>query len=106
MKIYDFVMFAWVWIAGLMLGVVFFGGLWWTVLKGITASRPTALFVGSWLLRMGIVLTGFYLVGGADWRRWVMVLFGFVVARWMVTRLADAVVGRRAALVVRGEHAP
>ena len=47
-------------LAGAGLGAFFFGGLWWTVQKGLSSKRPALLFVGSLLLRSGVVLAGFY----------------------------------------------
>ena len=32
-------------VAGLLLGGFFFGGLWWTVRKGVSAKRPALLFM-------------------------------------------------------------
>ena len=40
---------------GLVLGAVFFGGLWWTVRKGVSSKQPALWFLGSLLLRTGIV---------------------------------------------------
>ncbi|MGC2458094.1 MAG: ATP synthase subunit I [Gallionellaceae bacterium] len=74
-------------LAGMLLGAVFFGGLWWTVLKGVTARQPALWFGASLLLRTGIVLAGFYLVSGADWKRLLLCLLGFIIARLIVTRL-------------------
>ena len=45
------------------LGAIFFGGLWWTVRRGISSRRPALWFFGSLLLRMSIALAGFYFVG-------------------------------------------
>lgn len=73
--------------AGLLLGAFFFGGLWWTVVKGLASPRPALWFLGSMVLRMGILLTGFQVVGRGDWRRWGMCLLGTVIARAMVKRL-------------------
>jgi F1F0 ATPase subunit 2 len=76
-------------VAGVFLGAVFFGGLWWTVVRGVSSPRPALWFIGSKLLRMGVALGGFYLVGGADWRRWLLCLLGFILARivtWRLTR--------------------
>jgi F1F0 ATPase subunit 2 len=72
---------------GAMLGAIFFGGLRWTVHKGVLSPRPAFWFLGSSLLRMSIVLIGFYFVGRGDWRRWVASLLGFVIARFIVLRL-------------------
>ena len=52
--------------AGLLLGAFFFGGLWWTVRKGVSSQRPALWFFGSMLLRMSIALAGFYFVGRRD----------------------------------------
>ncbi len=50
------------WVAGVVLGAIFFGGLWWTVRKGVSSKQPALWFFGSLLLRMSIVLAGFYFV--------------------------------------------
>jgi F1F0 ATPase subunit 2 len=70
--------------AGLLLGALFFGGLWWTVRKGVSSKRPAPWFVGSLLLRTGIVLAGFHFVSGGHWERLVACLLGFVIARFIV----------------------
>ncbi len=45
---------------GILLGAFFFQGLWWTVNKLTTTHNQALLFVASFLLRMGVVLAGFY----------------------------------------------
>ena len=72
--------------AGVLLGVFFFGGLWWTVQKGVSSERPALWFLGSLLLRTGVILAGFYLVSQGHWSRLVACLVGFVVARVIVVR--------------------
>jgi F1F0 ATPase subunit 2 len=74
-------------LAGTALGAVFFGGLWWTVRRGVSAGHPALWFLGSGLLRMGIVVAGFYVVGGGQWPRLAAALVGFIVARLAVTAL-------------------
>lgn len=73
-------------IAGMLLGALFFGGLWWTVRMGLSARQPALWFGASLLLRTAIVLAGFYFVGGSDWRRLLLCLLGFLIARLIVTR--------------------
>jgi F1F0 ATPase subunit 2 len=68
-------------VAGVLLGAIFFGGLWWTVRKGMSSERPALWFFGSLMLRMSIALLGFFIVGGGDWTRWLFCLLGFVLAR-------------------------
>lgn len=74
-------------IAGMLLGVVYFGGLWWTVRKALVSPKPAQWFVVSLLLRLGLTLPGFYLVAGADWKRLLACLLGFIIARVIVIRL-------------------
>lgn len=77
-------------LAGVALGLFFFGGLWWTVRKGSTANNPALWFMGSFLLRTGVALGGFYGVGAEDWRRLLAALGGFVLARLVLTRFAPS----------------
>ncbi len=74
-------------IAGCLLGALFFGGLWWTIRKGVASRRPALWFFGSLLLRMSITLIGFYFVGRGHWERLLLCLLGFVMARLIVTWL-------------------
>lgn len=75
---------------GFMLGALFFGGLWWTVRQGISSGQVVLLFLGSMLVRTCIVLFGFHFIFGNDWKRILTGLFGFIIARLMVTRLTRA----------------
>jgi len=77
------------WVAGLCLGAMFFGGLWWTVRRAVSSKQPAIWFLGSFLLRMGVVLGGFYFVGRGHWQRLLACLLGFVIARFIITRLAS-----------------
>lgn len=71
---------------GILVGVVFFGGLWWTVQKGLTSKRPALLFVFSFLIRTFIVVVTFVIIMGGEWQRLLACLVGFVIARLMVNR--------------------
>jgi F1F0 ATPase subunit 2 len=73
---------------GVLLGAVFFGGLWWTLRLGLASQRPALWFLGSLLARMSVALTGFYLVGRENWERWLLCLVGFIAARFVVQRHA------------------
>ena len=74
-------------LAGGALGAVFFGGLWWTVRRGVSSKHPALWFLGSLLLRMSIVLAGLYFVGRDHWQRLLLCLLGFLLARVAVTWL-------------------
>ena len=83
-------------LAGVLLGALFFGGLLWTVQKGVASPRPALWFLVSLLLRLGITLSGFYFVAGTDWKRLLLCLLGFIGARIIVTRLTAPPMGEEA----------
>jgi len=72
--------------AGVALGVFYFGGLWWTVVRGVAARHAALWFFASLLLRTGVAMLGFYLVAHGSWERLLACLAGFVMARLIVTR--------------------
>jgi F1F0 ATPase subunit 2 len=76
---------------GAMLGAIFFGGLWWTVRKAVTARHPALWFFGSMLLRMCIVLSGFYFILGDSWQDLLAGLLGFIAARLVAVRLSRGI---------------
>ena len=93
-------------LAGMLLGCFFFGGLWWTVRKGVPSKQSALWFLGSRLLRMAVTLVGFYLVGLGDWRRWVFCLLGFIVARFIVMRVTRTPVEHPLSAAKEAGHAP
>jgi len=74
-------------VAGTALGAVFYGGLWWTVRRGLNSRQPAVWFLASLIARTAVSLLGFYAVFRGDWRRLAACLAGFVLARILVTRL-------------------
>jgi F1F0 ATPase subunit 2 len=78
-------------VVGVLLGALFFGSLWWTVRKSVSSQRPALWFFGSFLLRMSLVLVGFYWVAGGQWERLLACLVGFILARLIVMRLTPRV---------------
>jgi len=72
--------------AGGLLGAIFFGGLWWTIQKGVSSKKPAIWFFGSLLLRMSIALAGFYFVSGGHWERLLVCLLGFVMGAALLQR--------------------
>jgi len=74
-------------VTGMLLGVIFFGGLWLTVGKGLSSIQPATWFIGSLLLRTSMTLGGFYLVSNGQWERLLACLLGFTIVRPIVTRL-------------------
>lgn len=74
-------------LAGSALGALYFGGLWWTVRRSLASTRPALWMLISGVVRLGVALTGFYLLGGGHWETMLACLVGFMVGRAVVTRL-------------------
>lgn len=92
-----------VWLIGIGLGAFHYGGLWRTVNEAVSSKRPALWFLGSWMLRFGVSLAGFYLVAGSDWKRLLICGLGFTLARFAVIRLTLTIEGKPAQEVI---HAP
>ncbi len=94
------------WVAGVALGAVFFGGLWWTIEKGLSSRRPALWFALSWLGRTAITVAGLYLVAGGDWQRLAACLVGFVMVRMAVIHRVRAAQARPAGPPARADIHP
>lgn len=88
----ELILYAGTFIAGLLLGMLFFGGLWLT-LNGLERSRHPALrLLSSLLLRVTLVLIGFYAIAQLDaWQHLLTALAGFIASRWWMTRRLRAI---------------
>ena len=75
-------------IFGMLLGALFFGGLFLTVIKGTQAKRPALWFILSFIIRIGVVVVGIYAVSSQEWQRIVACLVGFILVRCICTSIA------------------
>ena len=92
-------------VTGMLLGAMFFGGLWWTVRKGVSSARPALWFFGSLLLRTSMTLAGFYMVADGHWEKLLVCLVGFTMARPIATRLTR-IAERPTRVTEEAGHAP
>ncbi len=92
--------------AGVVLGAMFYGGLWWTVQRGVASRRAALWFFASLLLRMVVALAGFYFVSSGQWQRLLLCLLGFVMARLAVTWLTRTPPQNHPRPAAEGSHAP
>lgn len=72
--------------AGLILGIFFYGGLWLTVRHLATTTHPVLLTLGSFWVRLAVVLGGFLFVTPGKWQNAALCLTGFVAGRIAVSR--------------------
>jgi F1F0 ATPase subunit 2 len=75
-------------LSGVLLGVVFFGGLWWTVRHALLSPFPALWISASSLIRTVVALAGFYAASHAEWRRLLVCLLGFFLARLIVMHVS------------------
>ena len=78
-------------VAGIALGLFFFGGLWYTVKKVVNTKTPSIWFFLSYFLRISIILTGFYFVSSGKWQMLFICLLGFITGRIIVFRITKAI---------------
>lgn len=76
-------------VGGGFLGTFFFIGLWWTIQKASSSRHPALLFFFSLILRTSVVMVGIYFISHGDWKRLLFSLFGFIVARLVVTKFTQ-----------------
>ncbi|MFN2195512.1 MAG: ATP synthase subunit I [Anaerolineales bacterium] len=74
-------------VAGVILGTIFFGGLWLTVQKGVSSIQPSVWFLLSLIIRMSITVTGFYYLSHGRWQRLLPIVLGFFTARFIIIRI-------------------
>ncbi len=87
---------------GRSLGAFFFGGLWWTVRKGVASESPALWFLASLVLRTAVTLAGFYSSADGDWQRCCCASPDSSLAR-LAVMVADRLARPRPA---GGHHAP
>jgi F1F0 ATPase subunit 2 len=71
-------------IGGMVLGLLFFYGLWYTVRKTMIIKNPAIWVLCSFFIRTGITLTGFYYISQGSLQRLLICLLGFISARYIV----------------------
>ena len=86
-------------LSGILLGGIFFGGLWWTVRRGLRSPAPALWFGGSLLIRAWAALGGFYWMLQGEWPRLPAGLLGFLVARFVVIRMTRTLPGPSRSMV-------
>jgi F1F0 ATPase subunit 2 len=75
---------------GLVLGTFCFGGLWWTVTRGVRSHNPALWLLLSAMGRLALVFAGIYLVARNGLADLLFCLIGFVVSRALVIRYLRA----------------
>ena len=73
-------------VAGIVVGLFYFGGLWLTVQRLPQTRRPAVLSLVSLFIRLGLTLAVFYLVMAGRGERLLACLAGFLLMRLVLVR--------------------
>lgn len=73
-------------LVGGLAGSLYFGGLWYTVRQLPTATRPALLLLGSFALRLALLLGVIYLLASTHWSHLLSALAGVLLARTLLIR--------------------
>lgn len=93
-------------LAGVGLGAIFFGGLWLTVRRTLSSSTLGVVLMAGFMLRVSIVLAGFYAISLGGWQRMIPSLLGFLMARLLITRWVRTVHVDSLLIATPGPDAP
>jgi|AMWB02.1.fsa_nt_gi F1F0 ATPase subunit 2 len=74
-------------VCGFFVGLFFFGGLAWTIARGLRARCPALIFGLSYFIRLGVVIGSFVLVSSGQAERVFSCVLGLVIARFLAVRL-------------------
>lgn len=73
-------------LVGILAGGLYFSGLWFTVRQLPTANRPALLLLGSFALRLILLLGAIYLLASTHWSNLFSALAGVLLARTLLIR--------------------
>lgn len=76
--------------AGLLIGLLYFGVLWWTVRRMLTARYPAVLVAGSFLVRAALAAAAIVFVAGGRLLPLLATIAGFLAGRTVLIRVVGA----------------
>jgi F1F0 ATPase subunit 2 len=95
-------------LTGLVIGIIFFYGLWRTIKVMPTSKTPAIWMLGSAISRIGLLLLGFYFVTslGPEGKlmRISLCFIGILIARFIVTKTIEIKDKTKRKLVTKEVH--
>ncbi len=73
-------------LAGIVLGILYFGGLWLTITRMRASKSPGIFLALSFILRTVLVIGGFYLITDGKLERLAVAMLAFFVTRFVFIR--------------------
>ena len=71
-------------IVGLGVGVIFYMGLWWTILMRFSSKHLALWWWTSFIVRIIVATSVFYLIANEHVARYALILLGFMLSRKIV----------------------
>jgi F1F0 ATPase subunit 2 len=69
-------------LAGIFLGILYFGGLWWTIQRISQSSQSVWLLAVSFILRTILIMGGFFVITNGKLERLAVSMLAFFVTRF------------------------
>ncbi|MDY0212353.1 MAG: ATP synthase subunit I [Desulfuromonadaceae bacterium] len=82
-------------LGGIILGLAFFGALYWTVRRATFSQRPWLWFSLSLSARFSFLIAGLYLAGRSGTLHLLGCAVGIILGRFVVRRLVQGPLGQR-----------
>lgn len=75
-------------VSGCLLGIIYFGGLWYTVkrIPDLPGRKMYVLIISSFIVRTFFVLLGFYFLLSFHWAYLLLAFLAFILTRQVVLR--------------------
>jgi F1F0 ATPase subunit 2 len=77
-------------ITGIILGIIYFGGLWITVRYMVNREHPYFLIFISFGIRLTIIMAGLYIILVHGWVYLVISLVGFILTRILIVYVVNS----------------
>lgn len=77
-------------LAGIFIGLLYYGGLWLTVKRAVATKIPALWFGISFIFRTGIALAGFYFLSQGSRHHLLECIAGFIIGKFLVTRFTGS----------------
>ena len=82
----DIIVFVLACLWGVILGLFYFGGLWWTLSSLPKKAKPKIWLGLSYAVRMSVALLGFWIVLGRGLAPFIVTIVMFFLVRFIITR--------------------
>lgn len=86
----DWIPYVFVFVAGMGIGLFYYGGLWLTLSGLVNSRQPSLLVAGSFIGRLAISLGLFYWIADGRFLRIITAVAAFVIMRLLLTFIIGA----------------